>query len=188
VVLQNNRPPNPDDPETRPGQARPVTLYDRMKRVIAMHPGWTTRHWARAAGLAEESHVYTIMQRLRRNPEATVSVRTLAALAEGADVPFEWLSTGKGDPRSTWIRIDPDPMYPTRAQAIVAARLLGWDSRAIAKVSSVSNLPTDPGLDYWRRLIEAQHVALPRDALTGPLPIAIRADGSGPHTGRRKTR
>lgn len=156
-----------------------MSLLDRMQFVLDMHPGWSARDWARAAKLKEESHVGTIMTRLRHNPAGTVSTKTLAALAKGGGVSAEWLATGRGTPTGAYVMLsdgDTDPVYPSRGKAVAGARVFGWDLGAIAKVQEVNSFDSDPGLNYWLRLLEAEHEAairnLPSSAPPGaPLPM-----------------
>lgn len=152
-----------------------MSLLDRMQYVLDMHPGWSARDWARASHLKEESHVGTIMSRLRQNPTASVSTKTLAALAAGGGVSAEWLATGRGTPTGAYVMLsdaDADPKYPSRGKAIAGALLFGWDLRAIEKVRAVDGFAEDPGLKYWLALLEAEHEAalrnLPSTAPPGP--------------------
>ena len=164
-----------------------MSLLDRMQFVLDMHPGWSTRDWARAAGLKEESHVATIIGRLRSNPRGTVSTQTLELLAKGGGVSAEWLATGRGTPTGAFVMAnEPDPVYPSRGPAVAGARVFGWDARAIEKVRAMRGFPDDPGFKYWLRLLEAEHEAairnLPSSAPPAPPPLPT---GRASHRKRR---
>lgn len=163
-----------------------MSLLERMQYVLEMHPGWSARDWARASGLKEESHVTTTMRRLREKPDATVSTKTLAALARGGGVSAEWLSTGRGTPTGAYVMVnEPDRRYPTRGQAVAGARLFGWDLRAIAKVQAIDDFPDDPGLKYWLARLEAEHEAAIRDLPSSAPPGPPRLPAGRP-AGRKR--
>lgn len=71
------------------------TVVDRIERVMNER-GWSARELARRAGLKPESQLSGILARLRGDPDA-VELRTLKKIAAGAEVPWEWLLTGRED-------------------------------------------------------------------------------------------
>lgn len=146
-------------PETARGSIEVVTLLERIESVLK-DKGWSASEWARRAKLSERSHVNTIIQRLRANPAAKTDGQTLAKLAEAADVSLDWLVLGRGTKDGAFVRIDPDPRYPSRAIAVVAATLAGWRSDAIEKVRAMDGFAADPGVQTWLGLIQAEHEGL----------------------------
>jgi hypothetical protein len=136
----------------RSGRIDGVTLLERMEETLRDRFKGNARAWAKAAGLSEETHVSTALRRLRENPEHQPKVETLDALALSAGVSFEWLATGRGSKLPT--TVGPDPLYPSRSQAVSAARLLGLPESAIATVAAVDDLASDPGAEYWLQRIQ----------------------------------
>lgn len=143
-------------PEDFPGRLGDVNLLERLEWVLE-EKGWKPGHWARLAGLKERTHVNTIMRRLRDKPESTLDMETAAKLAMAADVSLDWLALGRGSPAGLLIKPESDPRYPTRATAVVGARIFGWNESAVAKVLAVDGFSEDPGLDYWLALLKAEH-------------------------------
>lgn len=81
----------------RRGQNRAVsTLLERIEWLVAEKASGNKRKLARMAELSE-SHVTTILSRLRKNPEKDVERQTLIALANATNVNLLWLSTGEGE-------------------------------------------------------------------------------------------
>jgi len=158
----------------RPGSVGIVSLLERIESVLE-ETGWSASEWARRAGLPERSHVNTIIRRLRENNAATVDVQTLAKMADSARVSLDWLALGRGTKDGPYVRIDPDTRYPSRAVAIVAATLAGWRGAAIETVQAMNGFATDPGVQVWMGLLQAEHEG------TRLLPAPAPAGG-----GRRK--
>lgn len=135
-----------------------VSLLQRMREVMA-DTGWSAREWARRAGLPEESHVNTIMRRLRAkggdDPKA-MDLVTATKLAQAANVSLDWLALGRGTKGGGWSPIQPDPAYPSRAVAVVAARLAGWPRDGIDRVLRMNAFAADPGLEVWMGLLRAE--------------------------------
>lgn len=156
-----------------------VSLRERLESVLE-DKGWSAREWARLAGLKEPSHVNTMLRRLRQNPDATFEEETLAKLAAAADVSLDWLQLGRGTKDGSFTKIEPDPVYPSRAIAIAAATLAGWRREAIDTVRGMGGFAKDPGLQVWLGLIESEHVGA---RLLPPGP-----GGSGSHGKRRQHR
>lgn len=81
----------------RRGQNRAVsTLLERIEWLVTEKASGNKRKLARMAELSE-SHVTTILSRLRKNPEKDVERQTLIALANATNVNLLWLSTGEGE-------------------------------------------------------------------------------------------
>lgn len=133
-----------------------VSLLERIEFVLE-NKKWSARKWATLAGLSEATHLSTIMRRLEDDPEADVSSRVLAKLADAANVSMDWLAIGRGSPSGTFVSVERDPRYPSRGLAIAAARVYGYRDDAISKVLAVDSFPVDPGLDYWAALLRAEH-------------------------------
>lgn len=133
-----------------------VDLLERIEFVLESK-NWSAREWAKRAKLSEQSHVSTIMRRLREDPEADVSIKVVGKLADAADVSLDWLALGRGTPSGTFVTVDRDSTYPSRGIAIAGARVFGWSADAVARVKSVDHFPDDPGLDYWVALLKAEH-------------------------------
>lgn len=47
------------------------------------------------------------------------------------------------------LRLEPDPVYPSRAIAVMFARALRFSREAIDEIRKESNFPADPGFFYW---------------------------------------
>lgn len=91
---------------------RVTTLIGRIARVqeICGQPGApiSLRKLARRAGLAE-THLGTLVQRLRDRPGATIEIGTLTKIACAAGVDERWLATGEGSPFAGEPRMAPHP-------------------------------------------------------------------------------
>ena len=139
----------------KPSRIRGVSLLKRMREVLSER-GWDESEWAIEAGLRERTHVSTILRRLEAKPESSVDMKTLIALADAAGVTLDWLATGR-EPKYRAVS-EKDPRYPSRGQAIAAARLIGIPEHVIAAVANVDDLSQDPGAAYWlqRLMLAAQ--------------------------------
>lgn len=82
------------------------TVVDRIERVMRER-GWSARELARRAGLKPDSQLSGILVRLRADPDA-IELRTLKKIATGAEVPWEWLLTGRDDLVDAALRARPE--------------------------------------------------------------------------------
>lgn len=145
-----------------------VGLLERLQEVLD-DTGWTAKEWAVRANLAEPTHLYTSLRRLKAKPDHQLDVTTLAALADAAGVTLDWLALGRLPKLSA--RGAPDPKYPSRSQAIAAARFMGIPEAAIARVATVDDLPLDPGTENWmQRLLLAANELRASQLLLPPGP------------------
>lgn len=71
------------------------TLADRIERIAEVL-GISHRELARRTGL-KETHLGVILKRLRAKPDAGIHSDTMLAMARGAGVRLEWLSSGEGE-------------------------------------------------------------------------------------------
>jgi transcriptional regulator with XRE-family HTH domain len=98
--------------------------------------GWSARELARRAGLKPESQLSGILTRLRGDPDA-IELRTLKKIAAGAEVPWEWLLTGRDDLVEAALRARPFRELPAWPSLLEAARALApaipeWAWQAVA--------------------------------------------------------
>lgn len=130
------------------------TIADRMRWVLSVK-GWTEREWARRAGLKEESNVNKLIRRAESEPgRIPGDANTLASLALAAGVSLDWLSLGRGEAFSSAFVVDDDPKYPTRPGVIAGAHLMGFSRAAIDAVLAYNTPSTDPGVDFWLKLLQ----------------------------------
>jgi hypothetical protein len=138
-----------------------MSLLERMQECLDSH-GWTASEWARRAGLRERTHVSTLMRRLREGDSDRLvgDIETFAKLAEAAGWSLDYLVLGRGSPYAMTVEVRDDPRYPSRARVLVAAHWLGFSEAAIRSLLE-HNPETDPGADYWLRLLQAEQLKLP---------------------------
>jgi hypothetical protein len=130
-----------------------------MEQVLAKK-GWSAREWARRAKLREEKHVSSLIDRARKNPERLAGdINTFAKLAEAAGVSLDWLALGRGAESGGPLLSD-DPKYRSRGTVLVLATMLNFPEDAIAAVREHNGPPTDPGPEYWFRLLELKRAEL----------------------------
>jgi hypothetical protein len=135
------------------------TLADRMEEVLAKK-GWSAREWARRANLREEKHVSSLIDRSRKNPERLAGdINTFAKLADAAGVSLDWLALGRGA-RSGSAMLTDDAKYPSRGPVLALATMLNFPEPAINAVREHDEPTTDPGADYWFRLLELKRTQL----------------------------
>lgn len=138
------------------GETRRVSLLERLEAVLDERE-WSAAEWSRRAGLKEPTHLSTFMGRLRKDPEATIDLLTAARLAAAADVSLDWLALGRGSQSGGFVKVEPDPVYPSRAAAIAGAIIVGYRPEAIARVKQVSHFAADPGVEAWLALLRAEN-------------------------------
>lgn len=98
-----------------------------------------------------------------------VSAHWLSALAKELGVSLDWLASGEEHTGATVVEYD--ERYPNRAQAVAAARALGFSSEAIARVQTVVLSRTDdPSPREWLRKIEAIEDDVRSEQAAPPLP------------------
>jgi alkanesulfonate monooxygenase SsuD/methylene tetrahydromethanopterin reductase-like flavin-dependent oxidoreductase (luciferase family) len=138
-----------------------MSLLERMQECLDTH-GWTAREWARRAGLREPTHVSTIMRRLREGDSDRLvgDIETFAKLAEAAGWSLDYLILGRGSPHALTVEVRDDPRYPSRARVLVAAHWLGFSEAAIRALLE-HNPESDPGTDYWLRVLQTEQLKLP---------------------------
>jgi hypothetical protein len=138
-----------------------MSLLERMQECLDSH-GWTAREWARRAGLREPTHVSTIMRRLREGDSDRLvgDIETFAKLAEAAGWSLDYLVLGRGSPHALTVEVRDDPRYPSRARVLVAAHWLGFSEAAVRALLE-HNPESDPGTDYWLRVLQTEQLKLP---------------------------
>ncbi len=172
-----------------------TTLLKRMHEVLRVR-NWTAREWSRQAGLREETHVGTIMRRLKKMPHGDAlkgEVATYVKLASAARVSLDWLLLGEGQmelldgnsaaeggsaghaaqAKAPILIVGSDDAYPSRPAVLVAAQLLGaFSPQAIRSVAAM-NPEQDPGVRYWLQMLGIEH-----DRLAGQTPPEPAVDRS----------
>jgi hypothetical protein len=132
------------------------TLIERLTYAMK-ETGLKRATWAREARLHRET-VRQIFLRAKKSPDATIELDTAEKLASVTPFAAEWLAFGRGEKiRRPSVVVD-DPKYPTRTKAVVAARAMDKRESAIQYALSISDLPSDPGEDYWFDLIKLKHL------------------------------
>lgn len=160
-------------PDVMPERMKSVDLLERIEQILHDR-NWSAAEWTRRAGLKEKSHLSTLIDRLRKNPKATLDLRTAAALADAAGISLDWLALGRGSQHGIVLLAQNDPVYPSRGIAVTAAKIFGYRPEAISKVLAVKSFPDDPGLDYWLALLKAEHAAGDKLLPAGPSRIQKR--------------
>jgi DNA-binding Xre family transcriptional regulator len=118
------------------------TIRERLERIMKSR-GWTRREWARIAKIPENS-VNVALGR-STDEKAGIGVVQLGKLCSAAHISIDWVVYGQGEP----IRLEPDPMYPTRTTALAAAFLSGQRLANVDEILAIRDLPQDPGVSYW---------------------------------------
>ncbi len=114
---------------------------------------WSERKWAAEAKLKEPSNLNKLIKRLKDRPdEVPGDIKTFVKLADAAGVSLDWLLLGRGTPYAEPVVAD-DPKYPTRAKIVMIGRLMDFPQAAIDAVLAFDAGATDPGRDYWLRLL-----------------------------------
>ena len=142
-------------PSAKPPQFPIMSLEERLRWVMGQR-GWTMSGWCIAAGLSERTTLDKYFRRIKKRPDASMTIAVLVPLAKAAGVSVDWLATGEGTPVPTPTQ-EPDARYPTRAQAIQAARVFLYEPEAIERVRLRDDFTRDPGLDYWLALLRAEN-------------------------------
>lgn len=139
--------------------SRPV--LERMTEVLSMHR-WSRREWARRAGLAEESHVGTLMRRMEDDPEGRLAgdIETYTRLAAAAHVSLDWLLLGRGTPHGLIVEVAEDPRYPSRARVLAVAHWGGISEAAIRATLAHNEPETDPGAAFWMQFLALKALEL----------------------------
>ncbi len=138
------------------------TVLDRMEIVLTA-TGWSKRHWAERAGLAESGHVGGLMRRMKLNPDRLAGdITTYAKLAAAAGVSLDWLVLGRGTPNGIAAAVEEDSKYPSRARVVVAARLLGrYSDEVISAILAHNDPSSDPGIEFWVALLDLKRAEAP---------------------------
>lgn len=131
--------------------------------IVLSTRGWSKRHWAELAGLAESGHVGGLMRRMKKDPSRLAGdITTYAKLAQAAGVSLDWLVLGRGEPFGLAPFTPDDAKYPSRARVIAAARLLGrYTDEVIGAVLAHDDPAVDPGVEYWMSLLDLKRAELP---------------------------
>lgn len=136
------------------------TVIDRMKIVMDLR-GWSQREWCRRAGITEESNVNKLIKRMKDDPSRVAGdMNTFAKLASAAGVSLDWLVLGVGDPMPDTVEFESDDQYPTRPRVLLGAYIMGFPRAAIDAVLAHDEPLTDPGLEYWVRLLQLEQAKL----------------------------
>ncbi len=96
-----------------------MALRERIEQTLR-RLGVSQRELSRRSGLTEV-HVGQIVRRLEKDPEASIELPTLQAIARGAGVSLAWLLTGQGSPDADDTARGPsttDDVTPVMANAI----------------------------------------------------------------------
>lgn len=125
-----------DDCGSQSGYAPAVSLKERVEWIVENRCGGNQRELGRRAGLSG-NHVGTILTRLRKNPDADIERETLTALARGANVSLQWLSTGDGEPDVE----EPTPSSVEVLEGTAWSRIPGW-GESVAEIEQ--RFPTIP--------------------------------------------
>lgn len=141
-----------------------------METVLKLR-GWSGREWARRAELAEESHVTTLMRRMREQPDRLAGdVETYTKLAAAAGVSLDWLLLGRGVPGAPAAIVPDDARYPTRPGVLVMAHWLGIPKPVIEAVANHEGPERDPGVFYWLALLNLKHSEVGQTLALPPKP------------------
>lgn len=133
----------------QPEKSELLELAKRFELVLAQK-GWSARSWAERAGLSSPGHVSTIIANAKKGKSKDVSFAVFRALADVADVPVDWLATGRGDIAQHANRhVDNSDPYPSRKLVIAAARVALFPDEAIEMVRSIDSYADDPGRGVW---------------------------------------
>lgn len=128
--------PPADDNRSQSVQCPRVDTLSERIRWILKHRDFDERSLGVAAGLSE-SFVSVYFQRAKKDPDADMKARGLAAIASAAHVPLRWLVTGESDPEGADLAGVSDSGQPRYEN------LPGW-SLAEAKFRAAT-----PGIPEW---------------------------------------
>lgn len=159
-------PPRAASCDVQLGYRRGVSsVGDRIEQLLKSKD-ISARELARRSGLGE-TQVSVLVTRFRKNPHTHVTIETLRAIAQGANVSLAWLTTGEGSPdsddtaRTPSTTEDPEP---------IMANVPGW-----AEVERADSEEHPDITDSERK--NAREVAkymLHRPAVTGDLWELVR--------------
>ena len=116
------------------GVAPPIV---QRLELLLKRTGWSQRELSRRAGLGE-THVNLIIRSATKDPESTVELRTLAAIATAAGVSLAWLATGEGSPDA-----DDDTRGPSASESHVPhhSNAVGWEDAQREAARRHPNIP-----------------------------------------------
>lgn len=144
------------------------TVISRMRLVMDLR-GWSEREWCRQAGVKEESNVNKLIKRMSEDPTKVAGdANTFAKLAKGAGVSLDWLLLGIGAPTPESIDFTTHDHYPTRPRVLLGAFIMGFPRAAIDAVLAHNGPESDPGWEYWVRLLQVEQTKLAAPSIQHP--------------------
>jgi transcriptional regulator with XRE-family HTH domain len=128
------------------------TLPERIEQVRLLR-GWSQRKLAEAAGFKTTSQLGNTMRRLHKNPDA-IELKTIKAIARGANVSETWLLTGDGAIEGE-LRVEYEERYENRAAvAKFYERDPSIDAVALQQFRTVDlHSNVDPEPSWWTTLL-----------------------------------
>lgn len=143
-----------------------LTAYERI--VTAMRKRGRTdsaRAFCKAIGLSP-TYLSQLKARCERNPDATIGSDEAQRMALELGAPIEEL-LGTSTPS-----VEGDE-YPTRPDAVAAARALKFPQQAIDSIY-LEHPPTDPGRLWWFRRIEAESSRFSEESLAPTQSLSVK--------------
>lgn len=144
------------------------TVISRMRFIMELND-WSEREWCRRAEIKEPSNVNKLLRRMSEDPSrVSGDAKTFAKLAKAAGVSLDWLLLGVGTPTPESINFSGDGLYPTRPRVLLGAYVMGFPRAAIDAVLAHNELESDPGWEYWVRLLQVEQAKLAAPAAQHP--------------------